>query len=162
MRQRLFVGKDRHKFSSAHMTVFPDGTKERLHGHNYQVRATLELRDVSLANLVPVADVKAALDAQCAAWDERLLLAERCPFLAVVRRDAAELEVTLCGRRYVLPADEVVFLPVDNVTVEQLAGELARALLERLRPALRRDVVAGLEVEVTETPGQGAASHIEV
>ena len=36
-RHRIFVGKDVHKFSSAHMTVFPDGSKERLHGHNFMV-----------------------------------------------------------------------------------------------------------------------------
>ena len=34
-RHRIFTGKDVHKFSSAHMTVFPDGSKERLHGHNF-------------------------------------------------------------------------------------------------------------------------------
>lgn len=31
-KHRIYVGKDAHKFSAAHMTVFPDGKKERLHG----------------------------------------------------------------------------------------------------------------------------------
>ncbi|MCU0693405.1 MAG: 6-carboxytetrahydropterin synthase, partial [Polyangiaceae bacterium] len=33
---KLFVAKDEHKFSCAHMTIFADGTKERLHGHNFR------------------------------------------------------------------------------------------------------------------------------
>ena len=31
------VHKDYLKFSAAHFLIFPDGTAERLHGHNYKV-----------------------------------------------------------------------------------------------------------------------------
>ena len=31
------VQKDYLKFSAAHFLIFPDGTAERLHGHNYKV-----------------------------------------------------------------------------------------------------------------------------
>ena len=31
------VAKEYFKFSSAHFLIFPDGTRERLHGHNYRV-----------------------------------------------------------------------------------------------------------------------------
>ena len=29
------IRKEALKFAASHMTVFPDGTKEALHGHNY-------------------------------------------------------------------------------------------------------------------------------
>jgi hypothetical protein len=39
---RIYIRKEALKFSAAHMTVFPDGTKERLHGHNYRTEVILD------------------------------------------------------------------------------------------------------------------------
>jgi 6-pyruvoyltetrahydropterin/6-carboxytetrahydropterin synthase len=156
-KHRIFVGQDPHKFSAAHMTVFPDGTKERLHGHNFQVTVALDLHTVAFETFLDLGIVKRALHGLCREWHERLLLAERCPRLEIVRRDAEEVEVRLCGQRYVAPAEDVVFLPVENVIVETLAVELAHRMVDRLGGALRPEVVAGLHVEVREAPGQGAA-----
>ena len=141
------------------MTVFPDGTKERLHGHNFQVTVALDLHTIAFESFLDLGIVKRALRELCVEWNERLLLAERCPRLEIVRRDADEVEVRLCGRRYVAPAEDVVFLPVENVIVEGLAVLLCDRLIERLGPALRREVVAGLEVTVREAPGQGGACY---
>ena len=33
----ISIDKDYLKFSAAHFLIFPDGTAERLHGHNYRV-----------------------------------------------------------------------------------------------------------------------------
>lgn len=156
---RIFLGKEHHKFNGAHMTVFPDGTKERLHGHNFRVAVALDLHDVSFASFLDFGILKEALEAQCKAWNEHFFLAEKCPFLRDLRRQDGELEFRLCGKRYVMPEDEVILLPVENLVCETLAIELSRALVARLAPALRKDVVAGLEVEVTESPGQGATYY---
>jgi len=158
---RLFVGQDPHKFSVAHMTVFPDGAKEKLHGHNYHVTVALDLRTVAFDTLIDIGVVKRALESLCREWNEHLLLAERCPRLEIARRDE-EVEFRLCGKRYVLPAEDVVFLPLENILVETLAQELARRLYERLGGVLRPDVVAGLQVEVAEVRGQGATFYLEV
>ncbi len=157
-RHRLFVGQDQHKFSVAHMTVFPDGSKERLHGHNFNVAVALDLRAVGFEHLIDIGVVKAAVEAQCREWNEHLLLGEHNPRLTIVRR-APELEFTLCGRRYVVPADEAILLPVDNVVVENLSVEFARRVIARLGPVLRPDVVAGVEVDVREARGQGGSSY---
>ena len=67
-RHRIFVSKDVLKFSSAHMTVFPDGTKERLHGHNFQVLLEFELHTMKLASLLDFGLVKQTLAQVCARW----------------------------------------------------------------------------------------------
>jgi 6-pyruvoyltetrahydropterin/6-carboxytetrahydropterin synthase len=157
---RIFVGKDVHKFSCAHMTVFPDGTKERLHGHNFQVSVAFDLRDISLAAFFDFAVIKRALADQCAAWGERLLLPERSPALRIVGRGERDLEFTLCGKRYVIPTDEVLLLPLENVVVELLAAEFARQLVSRLGGDLRKDVCAGMELTVTESAGQGGICYL--
>ena len=155
-RHLIDVAREQYKFACAHMTVFPDGTKERLHGHNYQLGLRLELTDVALPQMIPFADVKAALAAQCAAWKERVLLATENPHYVVVRRDANEHEFTLCGARYVLPQGDVLELPIDNIAVEPLAAHLLDLLAARLAPVLALPHVVGLEVSVYEHPGQGA------
>lgn len=159
---RLRAGKDRHRFSAAHMTVFGDGTKERLHGHNFQIAAVLDLRDIEQGSFVDVAILKCALDELCAAWDQRLLLAERSPHLRVIRHDARDLEFSLCGERYLVPASDALLLPLDNIVVETLAAELATRLVERLRPALPPDVVVAVEVTVAESPGQDATCRLDL
>jgi 6-pyruvoyltetrahydropterin/6-carboxytetrahydropterin synthase len=159
-RQRIFVGQDQHKFSVAHMTVFPDGTKEKLHGHNFNVSVALELHGYAFETLLDIGILKKAVEAQCREWNEHLLVGERCPALELVRRDADEVEFRLCGKRYLLPAEDVIFLPLDNVIVETLSGEFARRVVERLGPALRKDVVAAIEVDVREARGQGGTYYL--
>src|SRR5687767_11757057 len=97
---RIFVGKDIHKFSSSHMTVFPDGTKERLHGHNFQVGVEFELHSTRLASLLDFGMLKKTLSQLCEGLDQRLLLAVRCPAFQLLRQDDTEVEFRLCGKRY--------------------------------------------------------------
>ncbi|MBX7116434.1 MAG: 6-carboxytetrahydropterin synthase [Myxococcaceae bacterium] len=154
-RHRIFVGKDVHKFSSAHMSLFPDGSKERIHGHNFRVSVSLVVKDTRVENMVDFALLKSALVEQCREWDQRLLLPAQAPSLKVTRQDATETEFTFCGKRYVVPADEVTLLPMTNVVVETLAEGFARAYVKRLGAALRPGVVEAVEVTVTESEGQG-------
>ncbi len=138
------------------MTVFPDGTKERLHGHNYYVGVTLQLSDARFEDMVPFASIKRVVSELCASLKEHLLLATNNPFFELIHDDAGELEFRLCGERYVLPRTDVILLPIDNVSVEGLARYLAGRVHEQLQTLLDRDVVTGLEVRVSESPGQGA------
>lgn len=154
-RHRITVAREQYKFSCAHMTVFPDGTKERLHGHNYTVGVALDVAGVELAAMVPFAGIKACLAELCAAWKEHVLLAARCPFLEIVRDDGAELELTLCGKRYVMPREDALLLPIDNVSAEALAAHAA-ALLGAKIAALAPSVQA-IEVTIEEVPGQGGS-----
>ena len=142
------------------MTVFPDGSKERLHGHNFNVSVALDLKRVGLANLLDIGILKRHIDAQCREWNEHLLVAERCPKLEIISRTDEEVEFRLCGKRYVAPAEDVLFLPLDNIIVENLSMELARLLAERLAPELSGGLVAGLEVDVREARGQGGTFYL--
>jgi 6-pyruvoyltetrahydropterin/6-carboxytetrahydropterin synthase len=155
---RITIARDQYKFSCAHMTVFPDGSKERLHGHNYTVAIALELSDVSFAKIIPFAEIRAALAELCSSWKERVLLAAANPHYRLISHDATELEFTLCGKRYVLPAEDVLLLPIDNIAVEPLAGHCAEVLGEKLAEVLALPHVTALEVTISESPGQGATA----
>ena len=159
---RIQVARAEHKFSCAHMTVFPDGRKERLHGHNYTVSVALDLAAVSFAELIDFTTIKREVAALCREWRERTLIAERNPATVFVRRSGGELELTVCGRRYVLPAEDALVLPIDNTTVEALSALWAELLATRLAAILERSVATGIEVRIEESPGQGASSYWEL
>ena len=152
---RIRIARAEHKFSCAHMTVFADGSKERLHGHNYTIAVAIEVERIDLAAMIPFAPIKSVIGAMCTAWKEHLLLAERNPCFEIVR-DSEELEFRLCGDRYVMPRADVVLVPIENVSVEGLAEHVAALLAEPLAP-LR--IVSGIEVRVEELPGIGASCY---
>ena len=156
---RINITHDLFKFSCAHMTVFPDGRKERLHGHNYYVAVELDLAEVSFEKLVEFAPIKAAVAALCAEWKEHTLVAAHNPYYQLVREDGGELEFLLCGKRYLLPAEDVLVLPVDNIAVEALSAHFCEILIDRLGAVLRPDVVTGITVRVTESARQGASCY---
>lgn len=154
-RYQLHIRKDALKFSAAHMTVFPDGKKEPLHGHNYQVSLNVDLSDASFEKMVSFSVFKDVLKPLCDAWDEKILVQGRSPLL----RGASlgkEYEFTLCNKRYVFPADEVVILDIENISTELLAEEFMSLLLTKLDGQLSKAIL-GMEVRIDETNGQGAS-----
>ena len=160
MTHRILIARAEHKFSCAHMTVFADGTKERLHGHNYTIALGLEVVRVELAAMIPFAPIKAALAALCHAWKEHVLLATENPFFALIRDDS-ELEFTLCGERYVMPRRDALLLPIDNISVEALAAHVAAVLRDKIAGLVGPRALA-LEVTIEESPGQGASCTLSL
>ena len=156
-RQWLVLEREEFKFSCAHMTVFPDGSKERLHGHNYQLAIRLQISDTSYAAMIPFAEIKSVIRLFCKEWKEYLLLARDNPHFTIVS-DADELEFLLCGKRYVLPREEVKLLPVDNITVEQLAVYIGEHLRGRFPESVRRSAI---EISLFESAGQGVTMMLE-
>jgi len=142
------------------MTVFPDGTKERLHGHNYMVGVEISVADVSLAHMIEFAFVKSAVDDLCRRWREHVLLAQFNPHWVLLRDDGSEIEFRLCGQRYVLPRQDVLVLPIDNLSVEALSAHIAGLLAEGLGERLVTCRATSLEVWVNESPGQGASCRL--
>ncbi len=150
------LAKEDFKFSAAHFTLFPGGRAELLHGHNYRVRVLLagpRLDEVGL--LVDVAAVKDRIRSSCRALDERTLIPDRAgrESRLEVRPSEGAVEVSFDGRTYRFPADDVVFLPLENVSIELLA----RVLWDQIAPALAETPVEVLTVEVEETAGQSCA-----
>ena len=159
----IHIRKDHLKFAAAHMTVFPDGGKESLHGHNYQVELTVELTEPALARMLSYEVFKQALKTVCRAWDEKVLIAADNPWLKWLPAEADECAFRLCGKRYVLPADEVAMLEVDNISAENLA----RLLFERFwadlttdRAVPWRERIIAVSLRIDESRGQGATYAI--
>jgi 6-pyruvoyltetrahydropterin/6-carboxytetrahydropterin synthase len=151
------IRKEALKFAAAHMTVFPDGTKEALHGHHYVPTLTLGVRDSSFKAMLPFADLKIAMKKIAALWDEKVLIATENPHYQKIKQTKDSLEFTLCKKRYLLPRDEIVQLKIDNVTCEELARAYFEFLASELDEVFTDKNVLYVKVYIEESPGQGAA-----
>lgn len=154
----LRVRKDHLKFSAAHMTVFAHNEKERLHGHNYYVEIAVEYSVPDEGHLLPVALLKDAAREICEPWNEKVLLAEKCPYLQIQPSSEASVRFTLCGKTYELPEEDIAWLPRMNITIETLAEEFLERLSARLAERMGASAARlhWVEVAVEETVGQQA------
>ena len=125
------ISKEDIKFSAAHFTIFSDGSRERLHGHNYRVRllATYDVHGDDMA--INYGDLKRVLRKICARYDEYLLLPGKSRHLHLARQDNV-IEAVIGDSRFVFPADDVIVLPVENITGEALALQIRSDFIDEL------------------------------
>lgn len=153
---RVMVEKGYLHFSAAHFISF-GGKCERLHGHNYAVSVELEGELTEDRYVFDFVVLKRIVRQICDSLDHRFLLPQRSKHLDI-KKAGGEWEIRFENRRYVLPAEDVLALPVDNITAERLAEHIC----DQLVAALREHDADGLEnltsvtVGVEEAPGQTA------
>lgn len=160
---QITIRKEALKFSSAHMTVFPDGTKERIHGHNFRTELKLKALQSNLTKMVVFSDAKKIMKAICSEWDEKFLLAKRCPFLKIEKHTKSQITFKLCEKTYSFPADEVVLLETDNITTESLAHLFCQRFIDLYgKSTLKKSSVVSVEVKIEEMLGQGSSFTVKL
>ncbi|MDH4042664.1 MAG: 6-carboxytetrahydropterin synthase [Gammaproteobacteria bacterium] len=145
----LYIGKERHKFSVAHYTIFSATERERLHGHNYSVSARIV---APMGNNGFAADYKVykhRLSALCDALDEYMLLAGESPYQKI-EEDGAYYRVNFAAEQMLFLRADTLVLPIRNATVE----EFSRYLLRGLVAASEGDDLREIELCVASGPGQ--------
>jgi len=156
MSDRMSVEIDGHgagiHFSAAHFLVDVDKC-ERVHGHNYIVSARVEGRLNETGMVIDFTEVKRVLKGIAETMDHHVLVPG--DGVLSVEVDGDEVKLEHGGRRYVLPARDVVVLDVPAITAENLAV----SILERFRSMLDADNIVSLSIGVEEGPGQTAWVH---
>jgi len=150
----ISIHKDYLKFSAAHFLIFPDGSAERLHGHNYKVYVDVETDLDAHGLVVNFKEIKPLIRELCDQLDEHVLMPGEHPVLTCVEVDDGGLEIRYRERRYLIPRDEVIVLPISNTSAENLATWVGRELQERISSRLPQVQVRALSVAIEETPGQ--------
>jgi 6-pyruvoyltetrahydropterin/6-carboxytetrahydropterin synthase len=148
------VQKDYLKFSAAHFLIFPDGSAERLHGHNYKVFVEVESALDEHGLVLNFQDLKPRIRELCDELDEHLLIPGEHAELKSSELDDGRTEILYRERRYAIPTDEVIVLPINNTSAENLAGFLAHRLRRRLEADFPDARIQRLTLGVEETPGQ--------
>ncbi len=157
---RIHLSKENFKFSSAHMTVFPNGTKESIHGHNFQVKLCVDTYAASVDKMIMFSSIKSKVKSVCKRLDEKLLLPSKCKHLIIHTKNKKNTSFSLCKKNYTIPTDEIVFLNLDNITTELLAEYVYKELQHSFDHKLKSKIKS-IRVTVQESPGQGAEYFIE-
>jgi len=143
-------------FSAAHFII---GHKkcEHLHGHNWRVGVTVEGEPDERGLVVDFFDLESFLKSLCDSYDHRLLLPENNRSLKRLL-EGESTRISVHGREFEFPSEDVVWLPVVNTTVEELARVVADEVVRNLSyPNVRR-----ITVWVEESPGQSATEKRQV
>ena len=151
----IHLAKEPFKFSVSHFTIFSPEHAERLHGHNYQVSVSISVGEVD-AKIGLAFDfnlVKPMIRKICDAMDERILIPERSPYLKI-EKVGTQVRVQFNKKQYEFPIEDTIFLPLVNVTTE----ELARYVGENLKVGMTNlPDWKDLQVNIEETRGQSVS-----
>jgi len=150
----IHMDKEYFKFSCAHFLIFPDGSKERLHGHNYHVEVEIQGDLTDRGIVIDFIQVKPVIRELCDELDEHWIVPGEHPELRIARRDDGHTEVVYRDARYLAPSDEVIVMPFNNTSAENFAAWIGRELERRIRERFGATQVRRLRVAVSETPGQ--------
>ena len=160
-RWSIHLHKENFKFSAAHFLIFPDGSKERLHGHNYRVSVEIEAPLDRNGLVVDFKQVKPVIRAICDELDEHWLLPGQHPELKIEAGDDQHTRVSYRGDRYLAPSEEIIVLPIGNTSVENFASWFAHEMKQRLEARFDGIEFGRLRVAIEETSGQHGVYEIE-
>ena len=138
-------------FSASHFITFENGECEPLHGHDYRV--AVEIRGPLNASqyVLDFTALKDLLKNILKELDHRVLVPRNHPRLKI-HVMGEELEITLAGRRWVLPKNDCLLLPVANTTSEMLAQYVAERISETLAAA-KTATPKQIRVDIGESNG---------
>ncbi len=160
-RWSIHLQKETFKFSAAHFLIFPDGSAERLHGHNYRVFVDIEAALDRFGLVIDFKTVKPVIRELVDELDEHWLLPGEHPVLSTHLREDGVMEVHYLERYYAAPKEDVIVLPMNNLSAENLATWLARELRSRLEQRFPKLRVRQLDLAVEETSGQRGVYHYQ-
>ena len=153
---RIRVNHENLKFSSAHFVLFGNGQCETLHGHNYRAWVELEGSLQPSDYVMDFLEVKPLLKQICEHLDHRVLLPTDNEDLKITQGHAV-VEAIYGTKQYRFPLEDVLLLPIHNVTAELLARYICGELKTEIRSRYGGEGVATIRVGVQESFGQEAS-----
>lgn len=149
---RVDLHKESFVFSAAHFITFAGTICERLHGHNYGVRVSVEGTIDENQYVVDFIALRDAILAITRHWDHHVLLPSQHPLISVTR-EGDEVIARFEQRRWVFPAEDCIILPLVNTTAEELARVLGETLLSQIGNQFTHPI-STIEIAVDENHGQ--------
>jgi 6-pyruvoyltetrahydropterin/6-carboxytetrahydropterin synthase len=144
-------------FSASHFITFEGGGCESLHGHDYRVTAEISGPLNSNHYVVDFAVLHGVLKKILTELDHHVLIPQNHPRIDI-RSIGKVLEITLEGRRWVLPNADCVLLPLPNTTSEMLAKYVASRVSDAFT-AQKHAMPKAITIEISEGNGFTAIYH---
>jgi 6-pyruvoyltetrahydropterin/6-carboxytetrahydropterin synthase len=134
-------------FASAHFIV--DHEKcGRLHGHNYFIKVTIsgELNEQHM--VLDYGILKDELKSLTKPLDHKVLIPENADGLTINKKKES-VEIITCDKRYLLPKEDIIIVPLPATTAEELA-KYFHSKLKSKWPSYT------IKVTIEEAPGASA------
>jgi 6-pyruvoyltetrahydropterin/6-carboxytetrahydropterin synthase len=145
------------RFSACHF--IPNHPKcGSLHGHTYAVSVRVEGEQVG-EFIIDFEKVKKIVNELCDRLDHRVMIAENDLRLRIEKKKDVTVEIIESKKRYVLPSEDVVFLPTTSVSAEDLCKYFTAGIVKALHDL---DNIKKINVRVDEGIGQGAGCEFEM
>jgi 6-pyruvoyltetrahydropterin/6-carboxytetrahydropterin synthase len=134
-------------FAAAHFIIGHDKCG-RLHGHNYFIKVKIS-GDINEQHMVlDYGLLKEELKKLVKPLDHKVLIPAKAEGLQIEEKEES-VEVITCDKRYLLPVDDVVHLPIPATTAEELAKYFHQEI-QKIWPKF------ALRVTIEEAPGASA------
>ena len=146
------VHPDELHFDAAHFITF-DNSCENLHGHNFHVRIQAWGDNNSDAFVIDFVLLNRLAAAICDELNHKILLPGDSGEMLIRERDG-QIEISSHDKRFSLPADNCLILPISNTTAEMLAWHIMETLLPQLDQRGALSSVETLELAVEEADRQ--------
>lgn len=148
----LAIHQSEFSFSAGHFTIFSATERETLHGHNYNVSVRFHVMIGDNGLSFDYRHYKRKIKQWCANLDRRFLLPGKSPFLTLHEEDDYCV-ATFNHKKIPFLLDDVIILPISNITIEELAHWfLTQLLIEH--ETLQAHAIHGIEIDVFNGPGQ--------
>jgi 6-pyruvoyltetrahydropterin/6-carboxytetrahydropterin synthase len=131
-----------------------------LHGHTYAVSVRIE-GDQKGEFIIDFETVKGIVNRICDRLDHRVLIAEKDPRLLINKNGSVSIEIIESKKKYVLPFEDIMFLPTKSVSAEDLCKYFTSNLAKALELG-KADNIKKIYVRVDEGIGQGAGCEHEM
>ncbi|MBQ78134.1 MAG: 6-pyruvoyl tetrahydropterin synthase [Cellvibrionales bacterium] len=146
------ISKEDLKFSCAHFTIFSESDRERLHGHNFKVRATVTAPVYENGLCFDYQEIKSRLRSICKKLDEYVLLPGESPYLKI-EQVGDQYEVIFNGENLFFAVSDTQVLAIRNTTVEELSFLVLEQMIKQDNFFLDSDVES-MTIGVSSGDGQ--------
>jgi len=151
------ISKEDLKFSAAHFTIFSATERERLHGHNFRVRASVVAPVDDNGLCFNYQEIKSRLRTLCQSLDEYLLLPAESPHLQVSEQNEY-YNASFNGEQMRFRKSDTRVLEIRNTTVEEFSNYILQQLVSSDNFFQANDVHS-VTIAVSSGDGQWGASH---
>ncbi len=151
MPYKVIIERNTLRFAAAHFATFEDSC-EPLHGHNYNVIVEVEGELTDVGWVFDFGALKAMTRDLCKELDHKFLL-QRDSKVLKIDEGKTNWKIRYEAKGWVFPKEDVIVLPIENSTEEQLAQLFA----ERIRNQLEQrgaSNITSVAVGIEEMPGQ--------
>ena len=149
-----------YRFSAGHFTIFSATERERLHGHNYSVSASVRaaIREPGLTFDYTI--FKKRLISLCQQVDRYFLLPKHSPYLHI-QEEGDYYTVIFNHEKMLFLKCDVLMLPIENTTLEDLAQWFIQEITSD-KSFIQAHAISAIDMKVFNGPEQSAGASWEI